>query len=63
MKWSDTPSYDTAKGDVSWKFDGKNAGNFQKIAETNIPDYERVIDLCVSVAQKRYSQNEPIIDV
>ena len=47
----------------SWKFDKTVADRFQREAITNIPDYERVVNLCLSIAIKRNFYNRNIIDI
>lgn len=46
----------------NWKFDKNIADNFNNIAITNIPDYERVIKMVVKIAEKYLSKNSKIID-
>jgi SAM-dependent methyltransferase len=48
-----------------WKFDSNVADRFQKEAETHIPDYARVIDMCLDYAKLVYPNNKDIsiIDV
>jgi trans-aconitate methyltransferase len=46
-----------------WKFDDSVAKRFQQEAETNIPDYERVIDICLDIAKRKLPMNSTIIDV
>ena len=48
---------------VSWQFDKTVASRFQKEAINHIPDYQRVIDLSIQVAEKYISKNDLIIDV
>ena len=45
-----------------WKFDSEVAERFQNEAQTNIPDYERVIDMCIEVAQS-FPKSSKIVDV
>lgn len=49
----------------TWTFDDTVAQRFQKEAETHIPDYERVINLCLSYTQQVFGDNKAIkvIDV
>jgi SAM-dependent methyltransferase len=47
----------------SWQFDDTVAERFQQEAVTNIPDYERVIDLCVDVAKQKFDKASMIVDV
>jgi SAM-dependent methyltransferase len=46
-----------------WKFDDSVAKRFQQEARTNIPDYERVLGLCLGVANKKFNKNISVIDV
>jgi SAM-dependent methyltransferase len=46
-----------------WKFDAQVAEVFDGIARREIPDYLRVIDLCVRVINKSEKQQPKIIDV
>lgn len=47
-----------------WSFeDPLIVKSFQKIAHTNIPNYEKVIDKCISLAKKYLDKNAKIIDV
>lgn len=63
LKWSETPPYETMPKVPDWKFDDSTAKEFQAIAETNIPDYERVIGLCLRIAERECSKDDRIIDV
>jgi len=49
----------------SWAFDKSVAQRFQTEAQTHIPDYDRVINLCISVAEEVYGSKKDIsiIDV
>lgn len=48
----------------SWRFDADVASRFQTIAEREIPDYHRVIDLCVRLIRRCANDHQPrIIDV
>jgi tRNA (cmo5U34)-methyltransferase len=49
----------------SWKFDKEVANRFQQEAECHIPDYHRVINLCVWYVQELFRKNKDIkiIDV
>lgn len=49
--------------EAMWQFDHQLALRFQKEAETNIPDYERVIDMCLDIAKRKIHVNETIVDV
>lgn len=46
-----------------WKFDDSVASRFQHEALTNIPDYTRVVDMCLDIAQDNLNRNDAIIDV
>ena len=46
-----------------WRFDAKIAEQFDSIARREIPDYLRVIDLCVRVVSKSKIEQPKIIDV
>ncbi len=46
-----------------WRFDKKIAEHFETIARREIPDYLRVIDLCVRVVGKSRLEQPKIIDV
>ena len=47
-----------------WVFDQSVAGRFQQEAESNIPDYYRVIDMCLCIAQKKgFSDEINVIDI
>lgn len=48
---------------IMWQFDNELALRFQKEAETNIPDYERVIDLCIDIANLKFNKESTIVDV
>lgn len=56
----DRPS--VAKVD-QWSFDQAVAERFPTEAKQHIPDYHRVIDLCVDIAQTQVLAHESIIDV
>lgn len=45
-----------------WKFDSNVADRFQNEAVTNIPDYERVIDLCVDLCSN-FPKDAKVVDV
>jgi len=49
--------------DVKWSFDSNVAARFQKEAQDHIPDYTRVISLCIRAANKRIKKGEAVIDV
>lgn len=46
-----------------WEFNDDVAGRFQNEARTNIPDYDRVIDMCLNIAKKSLNIDSNIIDV
>jgi 2-polyprenyl-3-methyl-5-hydroxy-6-metoxy-1,4-benzoquinol methylase len=46
-----------------WQFDQAVAERFPTEAKQHIPDYHRVIDLCVDIAQTQVLAHESIIDV
>jgi tRNA (cmo5U34)-methyltransferase len=46
-----------------WEFDTAVASRFQEEAANNIPDYERVIDMCLDIANRRYDKESTIVDV
>lgn len=48
------------KGD--WVFDSKVAEDFLNIAQTNIPDYNRVIGLVIKIAKKYLNNDSKILD-
>ena len=48
---------------VQWEFDDSVAARFQNEARTNIPDYDRVINMCLSIAKKKLNESSNIIDV
>jgi len=48
---------------VKWSFDPDVAKRFQQEAENHIPDYERVIELCRSIADRRIAKGMPVVDV
>jgi SAM-dependent methyltransferase len=57
------PIIRTAK-DKGWKFDEAVASRFQQEAETQIPNYHQVIDMCVSIAKQiNVKPDDKIIDV
>jgi SAM-dependent methyltransferase len=47
----------------SWKFDAAVAERFQAEAQQHIPDYERVIELCVAVLDSFNNKHIKVIDV
>jgi ubiquinone/menaquinone biosynthesis C-methylase UbiE len=47
----------------NWVFDDSVAKRFQQEAETNIPSYHLVIDMCVDFANKNLKKDANIIDV
>lgn len=46
-----------------WEFDDDIAQRFYKEAVTNIPDYQRVIDLCIALALDKFNKQAHIVDV
>jgi SAM-dependent methyltransferase len=46
-----------------WQFDDDVANRFQAEAENNIPDYNRVINLCIDVANKEFTHVSKVVDV
>lgn len=46
-----------------WQFDDDVANRFQAEAENNIPDYNRVINLCIDVANKEFTHDSKVVDV
>lgn len=46
-----------------WEFNKEVAGRFQQEAEQNIPDYHRVIQLCVDVADAKFNPSSKFVDV
>lgn len=46
-----------------WEFDSEVANRFQSEALSNIPDYDRVISMCLDVAEARCNKNSVIVDV
>ncbi len=46
-----------------WEFDKKVAKRFQHEAATNIPDYERVVNLCYEIVNNNYPKTAKIVDV
>jgi SAM-dependent methyltransferase len=46
-----------------WQFDDDVANRFQAEAENNIPDYNRVINLCMDVANKEFTHDSKVVDV
>ena len=48
---------------ASWQFNKEVASRFQEEAESHIPDYHRVIDLSIKLANKYIKKNDLIIDV
>jgi len=47
----------------NWAFDKNIALRFQQEAQQHIPDYHRVIELCVDVANATIKKTDPVIDV
>jgi SAM-dependent methyltransferase len=46
-----------------WKFDESVAKRFQEEATSNIPDYERVIDMCIEIAKRKCNEESTIVDI
>lgn len=46
-----------------WQFDDDVANRFQAEAENNIPDYNRVINLCIDVVNKEFTHDSKVVDV
>lgn len=46
-----------------WRFDENIAQKFQQIAQREIPDYSRVINLCLQIISKSSKEQPKIIDV
>lgn len=47
-----------------WKFDSDVANRFNTEAQQHIPDYDRVIDMCVSIARtKGFSPDINVVDI
>jgi SAM-dependent methyltransferase len=57
-----TENFKTKKPDV-WKFDDAVAKRFQEEAKNNIPDYERVINMCLELANRKYNKECRVVDV
>jgi SAM-dependent methyltransferase len=49
--------------DSAWKFDDSVAKRFQQEANQHIPDYARVIQMCIDIASKTISKDDNVIDV
>jgi len=49
--------------EMAWKFDAGVAARFQQEAEQHIPDYHRVIDMCLEIATNEIDTAANIIDV
>lgn len=56
-KMADAPKIHVAP---TWSFDDSVAKRFQNEAETHIPDYQRVIDLCMSYTRQVFGDNKNI---
>jgi SAM-dependent methyltransferase len=52
-----------ALAETPWRFDQKVAENFPNEARQNIPDYGRVLDVCIEVADTFLDKDAPVIDV
>lgn len=46
-----------------WTFDDSVANRFQQEARDHIPDYARVVEMCIEVASDNLSKDDAIIDV
>jgi hypothetical protein len=46
-----------------WEFNKEVAGRFQQEAAHNIPDYDRVIQLCIQVADAKFKPDSIFVDV
>ena len=46
-----------------WTFDDSVANRFQQEARDHIPDYSRVVDMCLEIAKDNLTQSAAIIDV
>lgn len=51
------------KREGEWTFDGEVAQEFCDHARKHIPDYEKIIGLCVRIAKKRLRPDSKILDV
>jgi len=49
--------------DGQWEFDESVAASFQAEAKTNIPDYERVIEHCLEIAEHSFDKDARVVDV
>lgn len=59
-----TPMADKPIQEQPWKFDGNVADRFQREAEIHIPDYDRVIKMCIDVVVATFKDKTPkILDV
>lgn len=48
---------------MEWQFDNSVAKIFANHARQHIPDYDKVIDLSVSLCDQYYQKNDPILEV
>lgn len=48
---------------IEWKFDSAVAERFQQEARDHIPDYARVVDLCLDIANRTIARHDTVIDV
>lgn len=62
-KFDQVPNVVVAAKETMWKFDESVASRFQDEATNNIPDYSRVIELCLAVAQDTIKKDAAIIDI
>lgn len=62
VRMAKAPKFEIAE---SWTFDESVADRFQQEAETHIPDYNRVIDLCLDLTKQVFANKQDIsvIDV
>jgi 2-polyprenyl-3-methyl-5-hydroxy-6-metoxy-1,4-benzoquinol methylase len=51
------------KNNQIWKFDDSVAQRFHQEAMSNIPDYQRVISLCLTLALEKFTKQSCIVDV
>jgi SAM-dependent methyltransferase len=54
--------YIITKPDV-WSFDDSVADRFQDEAVNNIPDYARVIDMCIQLAESKVTRDAVVVDI
>lgn len=51
------------KNNKVWKFDDDVAKRFYEEAINNIPDYQRVIDICLKLANDKFTKQSCVVDV